>query len=248
MVETVAIGTPPPLGTLAAGRPVALFLDFDGTLVDIAPTPDAIAVGEGMAARLEKLAERLEGRVALVSGRSVTDLASHLGALSLPRAGSHGVEQLRADGSLIGNPPAALPHAAHHAVRTFVDRHEGLEFEAKSHGAALHFRSATHLEGATIAFAEEIAETHDLAVKRGKCVAELVHRGADKAGAVRAFMAESEFSGAMPVFVGDDVTDEDGFRAAIELGGFGVIVGERPDTLARYRLASPEKVHEWLEL
>lgn len=248
MVETVAIGTPPPLGSLSESARVALFLDFDGTLVDIAPSPESILVPEGLAGRLEGLAERLGGRVALISGRSTSNIAAHLGPVRLPRAGSHGVERLRADGSRIGAQPEALPDAAEHAVRSFVEGHEGLEFEEKAHGAALHFRSAPGLESEVIDFAENIAEKFGLAVKQGKCVAELVHRGVDKAGAVHVFMAERLFSGAVPVFIGDDVTDEDGFRAAIELGGFGVIVGDRPDTLARYRLASPEKVHEWLEL
>lgn len=248
MIDAGAIGAPPPLGELAGAGPVALFLDFDGTLVEIAPAPDAISVPRALARRLERLSERLGGRLALVSGRSAVDIASHIGAPAIARAGSHGVERLRADGSPIGAEPVPLPGEIEQAVHDFADARPGARFERKSHGAALHFRAAPELEAEAIAFAEELALRHGLWVKLGKCVVELVQPGADKAGAVRAFMAEEPFAGSLPIFVGDDITDEDGFRAAREMGGFGVIVGARTDTLAKYRLASPAKVHEWLEL
>ncbi|MBO9602475.1 MAG: trehalose-phosphatase [Novosphingobium sp.] len=239
---------PPPLGAIRAKGPVALFLDFDGTLVEIAPTPDAILVPRELAGQLEAMAGRNEGRLALVSGRSVEDVAGHLGPASIALAGSHGLERFRADGSALEPRPATLPPGVAEAVRDFVKRRPGLAYEAKSHGAALHYRAAPQLEAAVLAFAEKLAAEHGLAVKRGKCVAELVPRGADKAAAVRAFMGEKAFHGALPIFIGDDVTDEDGFRAATELGGFGIIVGERLSALARYRLATPAEVHQWLEL
>ncbi len=248
MLETAALGVPPPLKTLEANGPIALFLDFDGTLVEIASTPEGIELAEALAERLEALAERLEGRLALVSGRSTSDIATHLGELGVARAGSHGAERLRADGSPIGERPLDLPAEARQAAADFAAAHDGLDLEEKSHGVALHFRAVPHLEAAAIAFAEDQATHHGLWVKLGKCVVELVNHGADKAGAVHAFMLESTFSGALPVFVGDDITDEDGMRAAIELGGFGVIVGEREGTVAKYRLPSPAGVHEWLEL
>ena len=248
MQQTIANGMPPPLSVLSAAGPIALFLDFDGTLIDIAPTPDAIKVPLGLAKGLEALSLRHSGRVALVSGRSTKSIVSHLGLATVALAGSHGIERLRADGQRIGEQPERLPDEVEQAVRAFTDRHDGLEFERKSHGTAVHYRAAPELGAAAIAFGEELAEAYGLQVKLGKCVVELVHRGADKAGAVHAFMAEEAFSGATPIFIGDDLTDEDGFRAANELGGFGVLVGERPDTLARYRLSSPAKVREWLEL
>ena len=133
-------------------------------------------------------------------------------------------------------------------MRAFAAARPGLEYEAKAFGGALHYRAAPELEDAAIAFAERQALLHGLWLKPGKCVVELVNRGADKGGAVRAFMEEEPFAGALPVFVGDDLTDEDGFRAVGELGGFGVIVGARAGTLARHSLESPAKVLEWLEL
>jgi trehalose 6-phosphate phosphatase len=248
MGATAIIGTPPPLSAIRAKGPVALFLDFDGTLVDIAPTPDSIMVPDELAQRLEAMAERYDGRVALVSGRSVADVSGHLGPAEVALAGSHGLERFRADGSALEPRPAPLPWGVADAVRSFAERRPGLAYEAKSHGAALHYRAAPQFEAEAIAFVEKIAAEHGLAVKRGKCVAELVPRGADKATAVYAFMGEQAFLGALPIFVGDDATDEDGFRAAAELGGFGIVVGERPSTFARYRLATPAEVYAWLEL
>ena len=246
MVQTVVIGSPPPLEALTGS--LALFLDFDGTLIEIASTPDGIDVPPGMAARLEGLAGRHGGRVALVSGRSLDNLGSHIGVAQLARAGSHGAERKRADGRLLGGEPAPIPAQAAEAAAAFAAARDGVEYEVKRHGAAVHYRGAPALEGEVIAFALETAAAHGLVVKRGKCVAELVHRGADKAGAVRAFMAEPPFRGSIPIFLGDDITDEDGFRAASELGGFGIIVGDRPSAFARYRLANPAEVYAWLNL
>ncbi len=248
MVESAASGSPPPLSILGVGRPFALFLDFDGTLIDIAPTPDSIFVPAGLSAQLEILAHRIGGRLALVSGRSVENIFAHLGTCSVAVAGSHGAELFGADGIRIGPPASTLPDEVEQSFLRYAEQVEGLEYEAKSHGAALHYRAVPALEGATRAFADEIARQYGLAVKYGKCVVEIVRKGADKGHAVRTLMQERAFSDALPVFVGDDITDEDGFRAAIELGGFGVIVGERNETLARYRLISPAGVHEWLEL
>lgn len=248
MVESAVSGSPPPLSLLSADQPIALFLDFDGTLIDIAPTPDSIVVPAGMASGLESLARRIHGRLALVSGRSVENISAYLGTCEIAVAGSHGAELFGADGHRIGPPAAALPHGVEQAFLEYVAQAEGLEYEAKSHGAALHYRAVPAREAETREFAEDIARQHGLAVKFGKCVVEIVRKGADKGNAVRAFMQERAFSDALPIFVGDDITDEDGFRAAIQLGGFGVIVGERNDTLARYRLVSPSGVHEWLEL
>ncbi len=248
MVKKPALGTPPSLATLREGGAVSLFLDFDGTLVNIAPTPEAIDVPVTLGAGLEALSSLLDGRLALVTGRALSDIAVYLGHRSIAQAGSHGAERVRVDGTAIGQEANALPEEAEAAVRAFAAEHDGVRFEEKAHGAALHFRAAQDMEAQAVAFMEALATSHDLAVKRGKCVAELVHRGADKAGAVFAFMKEAPFVGSIPIFIGDDVTDEDGIRAAIQLGGFGIIVGDRPDTRAQYRLAAPASVHEWLGL
>ena len=248
MADSPELGPPPALAVLEAAGPVALFLDFDGTLIEIASAPEAIAVPVGLAGRLEALSRRLGGRLALVSGRSTANIAVHLGVLGIARAGSHGLERITSAGARLGPEPAPIPAAIGEAMETFARAHPGIEYEPKSHGAALHYRAAPALEADAIAFAERQAIMHGLWVKLGKFVVELVNHGADKAAAVRAFMEAQPFAGALPVFIGDDLTDEDGFRAAGELGGCGIVVGARAGTLARHCLDSPAKVHEWLHL
>ncbi|MCB2051678.1 MAG: trehalose-phosphatase [Novosphingobium sp.] len=240
--------TPPPPDALAQGASLALFLDFDGTLVDIAPTPESIAVPDRLAMRLLTLSKRLDGRMALVSGRSLADLDEHLGPLGIARAGSHGSDCLSADGARIGAPPRAIDPAIERELGVLAASYPGLFLERKSHGAALHFRAAPALEADVTEAAQTIAERHGLQAKSGKCVVELVRPEASKANAVQQFMSAAPFAGAIPVFVGDDVTDEDGFRAASDLGGFGVIVGNRHETSARYRINDPSSVLRWLQI
>lgn len=238
---------PPPLAELLAEGPVALFLDFDGTLVAIAARPDAIEVPEGLGTRLGRLAGRLDGRVALVSGRSLEDIESHLVHLSVARAGSHGADRRWPDGSALGAAPRGLDAGTIAEVEAYAEAHQ-LVFETKSHGCALHYRAHPEAGESTEAFMRTIAARDGLAVKTGKCVVELVHQGADKGGAVNAFMAQPPFADARPVFVGDDVTDEDGFTACSKLGGLGILVGDQRETHARFRLSDIDAVHNWLEL
>jgi trehalose 6-phosphate phosphatase len=238
---------PPPLDALCAEGAVAVFLDFDGTLVDIARHPDSIVVPHELGARLETLGARFGGRVALISGRGPDDIQRHLGRPAIAMAGSHGIARMTADGRSLGGQPEPLPDDAVAQIRTFCARH-GFELEAKPHGAALHYRAAPHLEALGEDFARRLAADYGLQVKRGKCVVELVRQGADKGGAVRAFMEAEPFAGAKPVFVGDDLTDEDGFAAVAELGGFGVLVGDREPTHAHFALPDVSAVHDWLGL
>jgi len=226
---------------------VAVFLDFDGTLVAIAARPDAIEVPEGLGPRVERLAERLDGRFALVSGRALADLESHVGPLAVARAGSHGADRRWPDGSVLGGVPRGLDAGTIAEVEAYARAHE-LIFETKSHGCALHYRAHPEAGEGADAFMRTIAAREGLAIKTGKCVVELVHQGADKGGAVRAFMAQQPFVGAQPVFIGDDVTDEDGFAACVELGGFGILVGDQRETHAQFRLSDVDAVHNWLEL
>lgn len=238
---------PPDLAALSADRPVALFLDFDGTLVDLAPTPDSISVPDGMARRLHQLSIQLNDRLALVSGRAILDLEKHLGPISVAVSGSHGGDCRRADGEPIGKVPAGLPSGALADIAAFAEE-RGFSLEDKPHGAALHYRPDPSLEDEGVKFATALASAHGLDVKRGKCVIELVGHGANKGAALRRFMQIAPFSDGIPVFVGDDITDEDGMRAACEFGGFGVLVGDRQPTCAKYGLATPAAVHHWLGL
>lgn len=247
MARAVDLPPPPSLDSIIGAGPVALFLDFDGTLIEIAATPDAISVTSGLAGRLAALSDRIGGRLALISGRSLDDLESHLGPLHLACAGSHGAALRGADGTRFGAPPVPLDDAVIREVRGFAAK-AGAVFEPKTHGAALHSRANPPIEEPCALFMEELAARHGLAVKRGKFVAELVRPGADKGAAVRAFMAAPPFAGAVPVFVGDDVTDEDGFAEALRQGGLAITVGPRDTRSAAFGLADPAAVHQWLGL
>ena len=235
---------PPPLSRLA---PAALFLDFDGTLVELAEAPGAIAVPAGLLPLLDRLSERLEGRLAIVSGRAVDDLRRHLGACALVLSGSHGAELHYSDGRSI--PVSAPPGLAEarESVRRFAAGGKGLLVEDKPAGVALHYRLAPERAEEAGAFLEALAERSGLKLQRGKMVAELRPAGSDKGAALRRLMAEPPFAGARPVFVGDDLTDEDAFRAAASLGGEGVLVGPHRPSAARWRLEGVAEVTAWLE-
>ncbi len=237
---------PPQLAHLLAEGSLALFLDFDGTLVEIAEGPDAIAVPNGLADRLQRLANRLDGRLALVSGRSVDNLQTFLGPLPLHLAGSHGGHILSPNGAALRE-AEPLPSPVAEALEKFA-RDNGVLHERKPHGGALHYRTRPDLEAETIRFAEQLAVDHALSTKSGKCVIELVWPGADKGGAVDLLAESAPFADALQVFIGDDVTDEDGFAACTRRGGFGIAVGERASATARYSLSSVKDVHAWLEL
>jgi len=240
----MAESPPPPLSRLA---PAALFLDFDGTLVELADAPDAIAVPGGLKPLLDRLSARLEGRLAIVSGRALDDLRRHIGPAAAVLSGSHGAELLYADGRRV--PVAAPPGlaSARAEIRRFAAGDSGLLVEEKPAGVALHYRLAPERGPAVGDFLRSLAERSGLALQRGKMVAELRPTGADKGAAVRRLMAEPPFAGARPVFVGDDLTDEDAFEAAAGLGGAGVLVGPERPTAARWRLDGVAGVTGWLE-
>lgn len=232
---------PPP----ALATDAALFLDFDGTLVDLAPTPDAVVVAADLPERLSRLSDRLTGRIAIVSGRGAREVAALLGDPPLVVAGSHGLETRAPDGR-IDAPAAPATDDLVAAMEAFAAERPGLLVERKPFGAALHWRRAPAHERDAQALAADLAERHGLKLQPGKMVAELRPAGTDKGGAIAALMARPDWRSATPVFLGDDVTDEAGFRAVVALGGWGVLVGTHRTTAATYRLADVAAVHAWL--
>lgn len=238
---------PPPLASLLADGRVALFLDFDGTLVELAPGPDAIAPLPDLRARLGALAGKVAGACALVSGRAIADIEKHIGALPVVAAGSHGADIRFPHGERHGDAAQGLPEAIEADLRTFAAEND-LDYEHKPHGGALHFRRNPEAGARAQAFAQELAAAHDWAAQSGKFVVELVAGNANKGSAVAALMRLSPFEGAMPIFIGDDLTDEAGFAMCQQLGGAGILVGERADSCADYAIPDVSGVHNWLEL
>lgn len=225
----------------------ALFLDFDGTMVELAQTPDAIEVPAALGPLLERLSERLGGRIAVISGRSLADLRAHLGSSGIILSGSHGVELACPGGRQLSVAvPEGLP-AAREALRAFVGARPGLLIEDKPAGLAVHYRQAPDLEAEVRAEVAAVAAANGLAFGEGKMVAEVRPLGFDKGDAMKRLMTEPPYAGARPWFVGDDATDEDAFRAAAALGGAGVLVGPARPTAASWRLEGVAEVLAWLE-
>lgn len=247
MDSSIGLRSPPPLSSLLEGRKVALFLDFDGTLVELAPGPDAINPRPDLSDRLHELSSRVDGRCAVVSGRAISDIESHTGPLKIPAAGSHGTEIRGPNGEMHGNVPGSFPPEIERTMRAFASEN-GVDYEAKPHGGALHYRSNPERGEEAVRFAENLAQTYGWAAQHGKCVVELVAQDSNKGSAVRTLMQTAAFGGSRPFFIGDDLTDEAGFSACTDLGGAGILVGEREPTQARYQLPDVSSVHEWLEL
>lgn len=235
---------PPPFELLDGA---ALFLDFDGTLVELAESPGAIRVPEGLRQLLERLSARLGGRLALVSGRAIEDLDSHLGRCGIAVSGSHGLELRFADGvQLPLDAPASLA-SAHSELAGFAASDPRLLVEEKPASVALHYRRAPERAEEAEALAEDLAQRTGLALQPGKMVVELRPHGADKGDALRRLMREPPFVGARPLFMGDDLTDEHAFAAAAALGGGGILVGAPRKTAASWRLENAAAAAAWLE-
>lgn len=227
----------------------ALFLDFDGTLVPMAPRPQDVQVPRWVVPALESLSRQLDGALAIVSGRPLAQLDAFLAPLVLPAAGAHGAEWRGPSGEIarkLSVPPANVVESARKLAR-----HDGLILEAKPSGLALHYRARPELEATcrdtlVAALAAEPGADTQWGWLQGHFVFELKQRAVSKGRAVDTFLQEIPFAGRQPIFVGDDQTDEDGMAAAQAAGGFGVRVGGG-DSQARYRLADVAAVGEWLQ-
>lgn len=235
--------TAPPPGLL---RDAALFLDFDGTLVELARTPDAVGVDDRLARILTLLSQKLDGRVAIVSGRPVAALRQ-LMPMPMLTVGSHGMEFGAVDGTIdIPVRPRALAEILAR-MDEFAERCPGVIVEDKPLGVALHYRQVPDAEAMCLDLAEALAEQHELHLQPGKLMIEVRAPGGDKGSAIERLMREPEMHGARPVFMGDDLTDEPGFAAVARLGGAGILVGAERATEATYRLPDVSSALAWLE-
>nr|WP_315382891.1 trehalose-phosphatase [uncultured Sphingomonas sp.] len=234
---------PPPADLLDTA---SLFLDFDGTLVELADRPDGVVVAPVLVDLIRALEEKLDGRLALVSGRPAGDLTALFGDHAPSVVGSHGMEFHWSDGRREqAERPAGLI-AALDAMRAFTEAKDGAILEDKPLGAAVHYRLNPALEAEAKALGERLAAEHDLYLQHGKMMVEVRTTGGDKGSAIRTLMADPRFAAGRPVFLGDDVTDEPGFSAVALLGGAGVLVGDPRPTDARYRLDDVSGVLAWL--
>ena len=240
----------PRVDTNAAGAPLlAIFTDFDGTLVELADTPDSIAVPATLAHHLEQTALEFDLAFAVLTGREIAEIDKFLSPLLLPVAGAHGTQRRRADGVLEAIDPASLSGAEAIAadLAGLIEAEPALILETKQGAVAVHFRQAPQLEDTVRAAMQDILQRHEhFTLVPGKMVFEARPRAASKGDALRAFMLEEPFIGRTPIFIGDDVTDEDGFIAAQDLGGVGIKLGDG-DTAARMRIADVGSVRALLQ-
>jgi trehalose 6-phosphate phosphatase len=228
----------------------ALFLDVDGTLLEIAETPQSVQVPPTLRQLLVSLSLRLGGALALVSGRTLNDLDHLFAPLRFCAAGVHGWERREVTGCV--RRPQLDPHSldsARHQLRRFAERYPGLILEDKGHALAMHFRRVPYLSAevsdAVMAACRRLGGA--FAVQAGKCVFEIRPEGCTKGTAVRAFMQEPPFQNRLPIYIGDDLTDEDAFAIVNEVGGISIKVGELQGTLAQHRLPGVRQVLRWLE-
>jgi len=224
----------------------ALFLDFDGTLAEFAQHPDGVTIGAGLPALLAALRARLDGAVAVVTGRTLAGLDALGGLPPQVGAGLHGLELRFESGATVST---AHPDGASHIASRLRERFDAdprLVVEDKGAAVALHWRQAPERAEECVAAMNETADAPEFEILRGHAVVEARPRGTNKGDAVAALSKHGSFAGRRPVFVGDDVTDEDGFRAAALLGGYGVKVGPGK-TSARFRMSGVDEVHAWLE-
>ena len=236
---------PPPPETLL--RTASLFIDLDGTLIELASRPDAITVDERLRKVLSCLRIVLNNRIVIVSGRPAPELQRLLRLPGLAVAGSHGGEIHLPDGRHCAPPSIPPPQHVLSRLRLVAATHPGVILEEKPLGLALHFRLAPEAADACQRVAEEIAASEGYVLQPGKMVFELKFHSATKGDAVSQLMTEQPLCAGTPLFIGDDLTDEAGFEAATRLGGAGILVGAPRQTHACYRLGSVAAALGWLE-
>lgn len=241
-VMTSTMQAPPP------SHEWAYFFDLDGTLVELVAVPSGVHADDELRSLVGELARAADGAVAVITGRAIDDIDRIFSGTMLPVAGQHGVERRNLDGEVFRHAfPVSALELARDVLREVVARHPALLLEDKGLSLALHYRQAprlaSHAHRVMRKLRAELGDT--FCVQRGKRVVELKPAGRDKGLAIREFMAEAPFLGRMPVFVGDDVTDEHGFDVVNALGGLSIKVG-RGATRARHQLADVRAVRHWL--
>jgi trehalose 6-phosphate phosphatase len=228
---------------------IALFLDVDGTLLELAATPDAVKVPASLRNTLQLAAEGVGGAMALISGRSIGTLDRLFAPNVFPAAGKHGLERRDTNGRLIL--PEIDPHmldSARIVLHDMQSTHKGLLLEDKGNALAFHYRGAPSYESTVESIMTELvnAINDKFMLRPGKYVYEITPRGYSKRTAIEAFMQESPFAERIAVFIGDDVSDEDGFEAVNEMDGYSVRVGPINQSAARYQFGSVQAVIAWL--
>lgn len=227
----------------------ALFLDVDGTLLQLAATPEQVVVPDRLTSLLATLSQRIDGAIALISGRTIQNLDELFAPLTLCAAGIHGAERRDASGPIErAEIDTSALRRAHAELLSLVEMREGLLLEDKGAALALHYRLAPHLQDEVFSRIASVVDRlgPQFTLQTGKCVYEIRPSAWTKGSAVHEFMTRPPFQGRVPIYLGDDATDEHGFAAVNALNGMSIRVGRSASTCARYSLRNVSAVHDWL--
>jgi len=236
-----------PLPPLPRLTQVSLFVDLDGTIAPLELTPQEVGPDRARRRLLDALLARLDGRLAVVSGRCLDDLDRVLEG-RIPALGAvHGLVRRLPDGRVIESDGAVHVNEALADIRALAAADPALLVEDKGLSVSLHYRRHPEAGPACRDLVRRLGSRLGLRVQEGDMVMEIRAPGPDKGVAIAAFMAEPPFVGHAPIFLGDDLTDEDGFRAARRLGGYGVVVGPRRPTDASFALPGVAEARAWLQ-
>lgn len=242
--EGAAASVVAPLGD----APLALFLDVDGTLLDLAARPEDVVTPAGLVSTLAEAERKLGGALALISGRSIDDIDGLFAPLRLRVSGVHGAEiRFHPDASIAPTVAADLPLSLLDALRRAVEPFPGVFVENKRFSFTVHYRLAPAAEGPLRTIVKQLVDSLPIAVVTmdAHCAIEIKSPCFDKGGAIAAFLTTSTFRGRTPIFIGDDTTDESGFALVSARGGLAYSVGRpRPGAIGAF--SGPEAVREWL--
>ena len=239
----------PPFALDLDGRDIALFLDIDGTLLEHRPHPEDVHVDGKLRSLLATVTRRLGGAVAFVTGRNIAMVDRLFAPLHLPTAGLYGLEhRLTPDGPVKrADEPADLAAVADQLQHRFRST-EGIYFERKGAVLAVHTRAAPAAFPEVKAAAEEALSLlpEGYRIVAGHAGLEFVPVEALKSAAIERFMGTRPFAGRLPVFIGDDVSDEAGFEYVNARNGISIRVRPQAATEARFALPDVASVHKWL--
>ena len=240
---------PVPRSVLPQLSEIALLLDIDGTLLDLAPTPREVWVPPGLANTLTRLHQRSSGALAMVSGRSLNDIDLIFAPEQFPAVGGHGAEmRVTVESESVATHAPPMDKELKRRLAAIAKLSPGILLEDKGYSLALHYRLAPHAEKAiyeAVSLIRADLPNAPIEVLPGKCVCEIKHSGFNKASGVLELMNHEPFKGRRPVFIGDDVTDESVFAIMPDLGGLAFSVGRRAKGVAGH-FDEPSDVRAWL--